>query len=63
MNKKQKLKELYEKFKKWSEEAGDEDLDNYCDELKQLTDDFEDGDEDGSNPPGGPTRPPATGRG
>lgn len=58
-NLKQKLKEIHEKLKKWSNHSGDEELDSLLDELEAAFAPADDGDGDeGSNPPGGPGTPP-----
>lgn len=55
---KQKLKEIHEKLKKWSEDSGDEELDSLLNELESAFDPADDGEGEGSNPPGGPGTPP-----
>lgn len=58
-NLKQKLKEIHEKLKKWSEGNGDEELDELLNELQAAFDPAGDDEgDDGSNPPGGPGTPP-----
>lgn len=53
-----KLKELHEKLKKWCEDNGDEELGALLEELKAAFAPADDGEGDGSNPPGGPGTPP-----
>lgn len=59
MANKQKLKDLHERLKKWSNDNGDEELEEMLNEYLSALDE-EDGD-DGSNPPHQPTKPPGTG--
>lgn len=58
---KQKLKSLHERMKKWSNDNGDDELDEMLNEYLSALGYFEDGGEDGSNPPGQPGKPPGTG--
>lgn len=58
-NLKQKLKEIHERLKKWSENSGDEDLESLLNELEAAFAPAQDEEgDDGSNPPGGPGTPP-----
>lgn len=63
MANKQKLKDLHQRLRKWSDNKGDEELDEMLNEYLAALDDFEQN-PDGSNPPNPPKNPPGVpGRG